>query len=252
MMANQFIWHELSTSDLADARAFYTDLVGWTAAGYGGDQSYLQLSAGDRGIGGMMAMPADAAAAGSPLRWSVYVWAADVDDMAAGFKRDGGTVYMPPMDIPGIGRFAIVADPQGAILHLMTPLPRQPQPPVPIGTPGHFGWNELHVPDWESAFAFYAARFGWEKGDAMDMGPMGTYQIFTIDGERAGGMMNSPLPRPMWLSYINVADIDAAHAKILSSGGSVIHGPAEIPGGFIVQAKDRQGVMYAITGPRTA
>ena len=84
------------------------------------------------------------------------------------------------------------------------------------------------------------------------MGEMGTYRLFAVDGADAGGMMNSPLSPPcFWLPYFNVDDIDAAHMRLTAGGGSVMHGPVEVPGGgFIIQGKDPQGVMFALTGPR--
>ncbi len=82
------------------------------------------------------------------------------------------------------------------------------------------------------------------------MGAMGTYQIFGIDGADAGGMMNSPL-KPQWLPDVSVADIDAAKAAIETSGGKIMHGPAEVPGGaFIIQGTDPQGATFAVAGPR--
>jgi predicted enzyme related to lactoylglutathione lyase len=64
--------------------------------------------------------------------------------------------------------------------------------------------------------------------------------------------MNSPdFPRPSWLFYFNVDDIDAAHRRIAANGGTLMHGPSEVPGGqWIVQASDPQGVVFAVVGPR--
>jgi predicted enzyme related to lactoylglutathione lyase len=184
-------------------------------------------------------------------RWSGYVVVDDVDAEVVRVQEAGGIVHAPPQDIPTVGRFAVVADPQGAPFKLITPMPREAPSPVPAGTPGHVGWRELHTSDWPAAFAFYSGRFGWTKDRAFDMGPMGVYQIFAVDGEPAGGMMNSPLPKPTWLFYVNVADIDAARTAIEAGGGSVTYGPSEVPGGaLIVQASDPQGAMFAVVGPR--
>ena len=105
-------------------------------------------------------------------------------------------------------------------------------------TPGRIGWHELYAADWKSAFAFYAGQFGWAKTDAIDMGPMGTYQLFAIDSDQMGGMMNKPeeIPVPLWLFYFNVEAIDAGAERVKANGGQILNGPMEVPGGsWIVQ-----------------
>ena len=77
------------------------------------------------------------------------------------------------------------ADPHGAVFILFKGTSEEAPPPAPAGTPGHVGWHELHAGDLDSAFAFYSGLFGWTKAEAMDMGPMGVYQIFAIDGVQA-------------------------------------------------------------------
>ena len=166
--------------------------------------------------------------------------------------KAGGKVYREPADIPSVGRFSVVADPQGAMFMLFSPQ-GEAQPKVPPMTEGHVGWRELYTTDWKSAFDFYSGKFGWQKGEAMDMGPMGVYQLFTVDGEQTGGMMNKPaeIPHAMWLYYFNVGDIDAAAGRVRDGGGQVLNGPMEVPGGsWIVQCTDPQGAMFALAGRR--
>ena len=127
-----------------------------------------------------------------------------------------------------------------------------PQPPAP-GTPGHVGWRELHAGDLEKDFAFYAGLFGWTKAEAMDMGPMGIYQLVAIGGVPAGAMMNKTkeTPAPFWLFYFNVDNIDAGAKRVTDRGGQILFGPVEVPGGsWIVQCRDPQGAMFALLGPR--
>ena len=64
----------------------------------------------------------------------------------------------------------------------------------PAMAPGRFGWNELLAGDVPTVWPFYATMFGWTKADAIDMGPMGTYQLFASGGTSIGGMMNRPPP----------------------------------------------------------
>jgi predicted enzyme related to lactoylglutathione lyase len=121
--------------------------------------------------------------------------------------------------------------------------------------PGHGGWNELNTTDWEAAFLLYSRLFGWEKSTPMDMGPMGVYQLFSAGGAEAiGAMFNSPeTPRPHWLFYFNVENIDAAQGRLAAAGGSILMGPHPVPGDlWMIQARDPQGAPFAIVGPRVA
>ncbi|HEY1543604.1 MAG TPA: VOC family protein [Xanthobacteraceae bacterium] len=250
-----FCWYELMTNDTKAAEAFYRDVLGWSATDAGmPDHSYTLLSVGEAQIGGLMPIPADASAAGARPAWNGYIAVDDVDDYAARVAKAGGTIHRGPADIPGIARFAVVADPQGTTFMLIKGFSDMPpQWPGP-NTPGHSGWRELFAADWEKAFAFYSGLFGWTKAETFDMGPMGTYQLFAIKGVQAGGMMNKPaeVPRPFWLYYFIVDDIDAAAARTTKAGGRILHGPMEVPGTWIVQCADPQGAMFAMVGPRTA
>ena len=115
------------------------------------------------------------------------------------------------------------------------------------GAVGTVGWNELHAGDLNTAWDFYSKLFGWAKGAAHDMGPMGTYQLFQIDGKDVGGMMKKmdSTPMPTWAYYFNVDGIDAAAARITKAGGKIAMGPHEVPGGqWIVNATDPQGAFF--------
>ena len=251
----RFIWYELITTDIDGASRFYEDVVGWTHEDMSGDgMTYRALSADGNGVGGMMVIPPEAKARGAPPSWSGYICVDDCDAAAAKIKSLGGDVIRAPEDIPGIGRFAVVADPQGAVFEIMKPFPMETErPQVPQGTKGHTSWHELYAGDLEPAFAFYADMFGWRKDQSMDMGPMGTYLLFANQDGVIGGMMTKPpqVARPAWLYYFQVDDIEAAKGRIESGGGKVVNGPMEVPGGdWIIQGVDPQGAMFAVVGSR--
>lgn len=172
-----FIWYELLTEDPEAASRFYGSVVGWTArdSGMGGDTPYHLWSANGTDIGGLMKLPADAAAAGMKPGWLGYV---GVDAAVEKAKTDGGAVHVPPTDIPNVGRFAMIADPQGAVIYVMRGDSEEPSQAFDQARSGHGNWHELHTSDAAAAFDFYAGQFGWTKADALDMGPMGTYQLF--------------------------------------------------------------------------
>ena len=250
---NSFVWYELMTTDLDAAEAFYRAVVGWGAEDSGQpDMRYTIMSAGDKMVAGLMMIPPEVSQAGGPPAWLGYIGTPDVDAATASVRRAGGAVRRPPDDIPGIGRFSVVADPQGAVFMLFTPDGGDPSPAAP-GTPGHVGWHELYANDWKTAFDFYAAQFAWTKDQVIDMGEMGIYQIFAAGGPAIGGMMNKPdmVPAPAWLFYFNVDSADAALARITRNGGRVLMGPMEVPGGsWIIQAMDPQGAIFAVVAPR--
>jgi predicted enzyme related to lactoylglutathione lyase len=248
----RFIWYELMTSDPPAAEAFYRAVVGWNMADAGQpDMRYTVLSAGDRGMGGIAALPAEACAAGARPGWLGYVGVPDTDGAAKRIAEAGGAILRAPENIPNVGRFAVVADPGGAAFLLLTPLPREDAPPPAEPTaPGLVSWHELYAGNGQEAgFRFYAGQFGWETLELMDMGATGKYRIFGAGGVPMGGMMDKPADTPAsaWAFYVNVDGIDAAIARIQRSGGQVLMGPHEVPGGsWIVQALDPQGANFAL------
>jgi predicted enzyme related to lactoylglutathione lyase len=249
-----FFWYELMTSDLDAAEAFYTAVVGWKAQPFDaapGMPRYIVMNAGDRGVGGLMTLPDEARNMGMPPVWVGYIHTRDVDAAAASLKAAGGSVKREPTDIPGVGRFAAVSDPQGAMFMFLQP-DGPDQPEVPMNTAGHIGWHELYTSDWRAAFAFYSDQFGWTKDSEFDMGPMGIYQLFASGGEAVGGMMDKPpqIPVPVWQFYFNVEDIDAATKRVTNGGGKILMGPTEVPGGqWVVQCMDPQGAHFALVAP---
>ncbi len=243
-----FVWYELVTSNMAAAEGFYGKVVGWDAQAFDGSGGpYKILSMKGKGIGGLMELPAGM----SEPFWLGYVGTPDVDAAVARLKDAGGSVHRA-FDITNVGRIALVADPQGVGFAMIQGASDRPSEAFDQSAPGHGNWHELHTTDWRAAFDFYAGQFGWTKGAALDMGPMGTYQLFEADGVQIGGMMNSPnFPRPMWLYYFGTGNIDDAARRVTSNGGAILHGPSEVPGGgFITQARDPQGAMFALVGRR--
>jgi predicted enzyme related to lactoylglutathione lyase len=251
-MPNAFFWYDVMTTDTGAAETFYRSVVGWGTQNTGATPSYTLFTVDGRGVAGLMAIPEDARKSGVPPTWMGYIHVDDVDDMAARITREGGRLLKGPIDVPGIIRFAVVSDPQGAGFMIATPMPTEAPPPLAAGTPGTIGWHELYAGEWKSACSFYEKLFGWTKADALDMGAMGTYQLFTTGGAAVGGIMTKPpqIPQPHWGYYINVAAIDAAVARITASGGTILNGPMQVPGGqWIVQAMDPQGAGFALVAP---
>jgi predicted enzyme related to lactoylglutathione lyase len=247
----RFAWYELMTTDLAAAKAFYADVVGWGAL----DAStpglvYTLFTAGEMPVSGLMDLPMEARKMGATPRWMGYVGVNDVDADADRIKRLGGAVYVPPTD-SNIGRISVVADPQTATLALVAGL--KFGLPAELDQPGRVGWHELLAADRAQAFAFYGEFLGWQKADA-EIDPTDTYQLFSAGGQTIGGMFTKrPIePAPYWLYYFNVDDIDAAAERVRSGGGKIFEGPFGVPGGsWIVRCIDPQGAIFALQGKRS-
>jgi predicted enzyme related to lactoylglutathione lyase len=248
----KFVWYDVMTSDSEAAASFYESVIGLTARDSGmADRSYTIFSMGPTMVGGLMPIPKEARAGGARPCWTGYIGVDDVDAYAARVTTAGGAVHRAPEDIPGIGRFAVAADPHGATFILFRGTSDEAPVPAAPGTPGHIGWHELHAGDGTSAFAFYAGLFGWTKAEAVDMGAMGIYQTFATGGAPVGGMMTKTpqIPAPFWLYYFNVEAVDAAMARARDAGGQIIHGPTQVPGGsWIANCLDPQGAIFALVG----
>jgi hypothetical protein len=244
----RFAWYDLMTTAPDAAPAFYSGLLGWSTQKWTGEMPYTMWTNAGAPLGGIMQLPAEAVAAGAPAHWIGYVSVPDVDVTATRAAELGATIYHPPTDIPGTGRFAVLADPQGATIAIYSSAdPGQ----SPKGGPkvGDFSWHELITTDHETAFGFYADLFGWQRLEAIDMGPLGIYQLFGVGDTPLGGMMNRPeeMPVSAWLYYVRVADMDAAVARVESLGGSICDGPMEVSGGDrAAQCSDAQGAMFGL------
>ncbi len=244
---SKFIWYDMITPDLKAAAAFYSPVAGWRIEDSGmPGGAYSILWAGDIMVGGLME---EKQAAQVPPKWNGYIYSPGVDDDAKRVKTLGGRICQEPADIPGIGRFAVAADPHGATFNLFKPNSSETPAKVAAGTPGHIGWRELHAGDGPQAWTFYETMFGWTKDQGLDMGAMGIYQIFAAGDGAIGAMMTKTkdMPQPIWLYYFNVDGIDAAIARIEKHGGKVTMGPHEVPTKqWIVQGTDPQGAMFAL------
>ena len=249
-MHGSFVWYELATNDVDAAVAFYGKVVGWTARSAGPGMDYTILEAGDRGIGGVAKLTQMAKDNGACPGWIGYIYVDHVDAAAAKLVKLGGKIHFGPADIPTVGRFAVAGDPQGVPFTLFKPLPMEnAPPPCPPGALGSVGWRELVTENQASAFDFYADMFGWTKDTAMDMGPMGVYQLFAIDGVQSGGMMNRPpvVPASFWAYYFNVDSIKAAIERLTAAGGKVMNGPMPVPDDmWVVQAIDPEGAFFCL------
>ncbi|MEH6790526.1 VOC family protein [Parasphingorhabdus sp.] len=264
MMANRhgdFIWYELMTGDADKAQEFYSAVVGWTVkASDQPDMDYRLFSMAGTEVGGLMPLTSEMTAGGARPCWLGYIGVDDVDASVADIKASGGAVHMEPWDIPGVGRMAFVADPQGAPFYVMKGSVEGGDSSSFAATepkPGHCAWNELATEDPEGAKTFYGNQFGWQQDGDMDMGPMGKYEFWKVGDDR-GFMLGAVMPKmaeqpvSMWTYYFRVPDIDKAVETIKAKSGQLVQEPIEIPGGdYSLVAMDPQGAIFGLVGART-
>jgi predicted enzyme related to lactoylglutathione lyase len=245
----KFGWYELMTSDIDAAGKFYSDIVGWSTHKMpsNGGMEYTTFNLGEVGIAGMLKLEGHTG-------WIGYIHVDDVDAHAQRVVEAGGKLWKGPVDVPGMLRFAIMSDPQGAAIAIFTPNPVMPAPttrpePPAIGT---IGWHELYTSDLEGGFEFYQKLFGWTKLSDMDMGPMGVYRVVDQgDGKPMGdaGMMtkSEEMPVSNWGFYFNVDGIKAAIERVKAGGGKVLRGPHQVPGDlWIMNGQDPQGAHFSL------
>jgi predicted enzyme related to lactoylglutathione lyase len=155
-------------------------------------------------------------------------------------------VVTPAYDVQRVARMAVLQDPQGAMFAISAQVERSRYRDA---VPGDFSWHELLTTNIHTSFDFYAKLFGWEKMQAMDMGTQGTYQIFGTGGHQLGGVLNPggfPPGGPLWVPYIHVRDARRTSESAKTLGGTIAHGPVEVPGGgWIFTGVDPQGAMFA-------
>ena len=240
----QIVWHTLNSSDVEKAKRFYSELLGWDVeATTIGEHEVSIISADGTGHGDFQQ-----ASDGVPSHWLAHVRVDSVDEAVRRAEAQGGKALVDPFDMPEVGRFGIVRDPQGAVLSTYTP-----ESEFPVGT-GIFLWDELISDDVEASKRYYKAVVGW-SADAMDMGEF-VYTIFKRgpnDEMGSAGMFPKREGMEMpnaWVTYIATDDVDATIAKGEQLGATV-HVPAmDVPNvGRLAMLADPTGAAFGLFKP---
>lgn len=255
-----FIWYELMTTDPDAASRFYHAVIGWTVNRdpHGGSDGpdYRMIGRDDGGnAGGMLHLTPKMCENGAHSAWFPYLYVTDVDSEAMRIVEEGGHILMEPTDL-AVGRIALVRDPQGVPIYLMTPIPPEGMEDAAsdVFSPTavqRVAWNELASPNLEASKDFYARHFAFEFNTAMPMGELGDYCFIDHDSQCLGAMMQQPqggVPA-LWQLYFRVPSIAKGKAAVEANGGTVLQGPHEVPGGdWIIVATDPQGAVFGLVG----
>lgn len=249
-MHGQFVWYELTTTDSAGAQKFYPPITGWGTEKWDAPNTdYMMWTAGGQAFSGIVQLTATQRAQGIQPHWLAYVAVDNVDMTLAKATSMGARITMPAMDMPDVGRMAVIQDPQGASIAVYR---AKDQRRGYDGSPklGLPSWHELCAKDYKAAFSFYSAVFGWQKINEEDVGGGMIYLTFGLNGKQYGGMFNSnpQWNQPVsWTIYMTVRDANTAAAAIKRLGGKVTNGPMDVPGGGrIASAVDPQGTPFAV------
>jgi predicted enzyme related to lactoylglutathione lyase len=232
MTYGRFVWHDLMTTQPEKAREFYTKLFGWAAIdGETPDGHYTMWQLGERKLGGMVTMKAEE---GVPPHWMPYVSVPKLEEVLEKAKRLGAKQVTPVLEVPQVGRWAVIADPQGGYISPFEVASGRPMPPPPgeheMEPVGLFCWEELNSTDPAASVRFYSELFGWLV-ETTEMESFGAYHLLYAGQEQVGGVgpVQGP-PMTYWLSYVHVDDVDATAKQVTELGGQVHYGPADIPG----------------------
>jgi len=243
---------DLSTSDADASRAFYCGLFDWTAEEpaeeFGG---YFSFAKDGIRIAGCMRSQPDADMADA---WSVYLATDDAAKTVEAAGANGGQVHVQPMAVADLGTMALLADPGGAGIGVWQPDSFQGF--GVLGEPGTPSWFELHTRDYQAAVAFYRDIFGLETNAISDT-PEFRYTTLVRDEAMLAGIMDASGMLPdgvpaRWTVYFGVDDTDAALARIIELGGSVVTPAEDTPYGRLAGAADPTGAGFKLVAANQA
>jgi len=245
--SGRFVWHDLMTTDAARSIEFYRQLFPeWEIAtidtGAAGDYHMIRVHGVN--VGGIVSIPPDA---GIPSHWIGYVSVADCDATVERVQAAAGTLIVPPHTAPGVGRFAVVADPVGAMLKPFQMESETPPPDQLLS--GHFAWDEVLSSNVPVTQRFYQSVFGWSVIERPVEGP-GMYTLFRVDERDTAGCVAMPAEsegHPAWLTYLYAEDIDERAAKAGSLHAQSFGQPQDVPGvGRFAVFADSNDALFAL------
>ena len=239
-------WIDLFSSDTAKSVAFYGGLFGWSAtepsAEHGG---YINFVKDDDPIAGMMA---NDGAEGQPDGWSVHLAVEDAEQTVAAAAAQGATVIVPAMPVAELGSMSLVADPGGAAIGGWQPGTHEGF--LEVGEPNTPGWFELHTREYDRSVAFYRDVFGW---DVHTMSDTADFRYTTLgEGDAAAaGILDASGSLPdgataEWSIYFSCADTDAALAKAVELGGTIVDAAEDTPYGRLATVADPTGARFKL------
>ncbi len=242
----QALWLDLITEDAEAATNFYTELFGWEIGPGEGTPRIIRNRGKDIGV---MYEINDELPGTPESQWLVGIVTEDVDAAVSAARKAGGTILRPVTEVQGSGKFAVIRDPQGAIVILG-------RPSRDLGGPreaGFFVWAELWTDDVDGATKFYEAVLGFQRKSIER--PGGEYEVFQYEGVTRTGLVpiENKKIRPVWAPYIGVEDIDDIVTRTTELGGRIVLPPRDHPTGpriALIEDPSR-AMIFVVELPKT-
>lgn len=241
--SGRFIWADLITGDAEKAGDFYRDLFHWEIRKI--DNRYFMASHSGRELAGIAELP-DGNEDGRHTRWVPYVSSNDPDGFSVYAKENGGEVLLPPKNIEGRGRFALLGDPEGAVFGVLKPASGDPEEHV--SKIGNWAWLELWGNSPGDLAKFYSGA-GFQPLENEDTGEKTEDIILGSAGKARAGIRKKtdPARESTWLLYIRVSDLSQTVAKAKKLGGVVVIETSEIESKYpVVVVADPTGGVFAV------
>ena len=233
----KLVWYELVSSDPARSKAFHAELLGWTIEGQEtAGMKYELAKAGGKDVATIRQSDDKK----TKSHWVPFVSVPDVDAAVATVEQNKGKVVKAAMDVPDIGRYALVSDPNGSRFAVFKSV-KSDDPDTDQAKQGEFVWAENLTRNKKaqaSALAFYPAAVGY-SASSMDVGEgkkKSKYDMLSMTSgdkpkHRAGVVPAKPASLGgHWLPWVSVDDVDGTVGKVKALKGKVVTKPHDIPG----------------------
>ena len=245
-LVGKFVWYDLFTNDLQSASRFYEGLFGWSFFDTTSKEKLVKTIALD-GVPIANAIHIDSGKGNvNECLWLSYMSVEDVDRALMVAKKNNGTIYMQPKNLPNRGRVAIVKDPEAALFAIVTT--SDGDPPDQGFVRNRWMGSELWTTNVEASLKYYHLLVGYEQRLVdVDAGPK--YSFLVKNGQTRAGIVKIPWDdvKPNWLPYIAVEDVMAIVAKAEELGGKVLVEPDKaIREGRVAIIADPSGAVFAV------
>lgn len=258
-------WADTGQPDPKAATEFYGGVFGWEFEEKmppGSEAQYLEARIGDKKVAAVSTQPPFAP---PEATWNTHIWVESADETAQKVRDAGGSVVAEPMDVMDAGRYAMFADPEGAVFGVWQP--REHRGAELVNQHGSVNFNDLNTRDMAGAEKFYGAVFGWR---ALDMGGFSMWTLpgygqfldeinpGTIENQKEMGAPEgfvdvvasiAPIPDDSdvpahWGITFAVDDADSAAERAAELGGTIVMPPTDMPWVRATAITDPQGATF--------
>jgi predicted enzyme related to lactoylglutathione lyase len=245
-----FAWYDIMAVDETATNPFYHGLFGWDfSAEARPNDGYRMVTFGGQGLGGSLPWKTESGRS----HWMGYIQVTGIEEHVARARELGATIFVEQMEIPDVGKFAVLDDPTGAPFYLYEIVPEYRARSTGYDRgPGYVVWNELITNDLAAATAFYREIAGWEL-TPMSPEPL-SYTVAKVDGAPVAGLFQPATPpaHSAWIMSVETDDIDATIARAVELGGEVVHAANTVPGvGCTAWIADPTGGVIGLMQPET-